>query len=130
MTIALTIQTVADQIGVSAHTLRYYERIGLVDHIQRRPDGHRTYTAGDIEWLVLLTRLRESGMPIRRMQQFAALVREGEHTVPDRLALLREHQIALEEQHAVLQRAMDVVSRKVGAYQEIVDHLSVQTAAR
>ena len=129
MAITLSIQTVADQVGVSAHTLRYYERIGLVGHIQRRPDGHRAYTGGDIEWLVLLTRLRESGMPIRRMQEFAALVREGEHTVPDRLALLREHQRALEEQHAILEHTMDIVARKVGAYQEIVESLTVRTAS-
>ena len=60
----LTVSEVAERIGLSTHTLRWYERIGLLDHVGRDASGYLRYTACDVEWLLLLIRLRATGMPV------------------------------------------------------------------
>ncbi len=77
----LTIAEVAELTGLTAHTLRYYERIGLLDPVARGPGNARRYDAGDLAWLAFLQRLRATGMAIRDMQHFAALRRDGDGSV-------------------------------------------------
>ena len=84
----LTIREAASSTGLSAHTLRYYERIGLLDPVGRSESGHRQYTGQDLAWLEFLNRMRSTGMPIRSMKEFASLRRQGPASVPERLALL------------------------------------------
>jgi len=103
----LTIQQVAALTGLSMHTLRYYERIGLLDPVHRGSSGHRRYSAGDIAWIEFLMRLRATGMSICQMQRFADLRRQGPTTVGQRRALLEAH-------------ALDVHHR----LQELHDHLA------
>ena len=97
------IATAAAHLGVSAHTLRYYERIGLVE-IPRDEVGHRRFAAPAVRRLVFLTRMRASGMPISDLRHYVALVDAGQHTVPERLdALLTAPQeVLLREDHSEL----------------------------
>src|SRR5687768_10049306 len=75
----MSISQAARATGVSAHTLRYYERAGLMlDPVDRAESSHRRYTEGDLGWITLLTRLRGTGMPIRRIAEYAELVRAGD----------------------------------------------------
>lgn len=74
----LTIREAASVTGLSAHTLRFYERIGLLDHIARGSDGHRRYREDDLDWINLLVCLRKGGMPIRGMLDYAELLRGGD----------------------------------------------------
>ena len=67
----------AAKCGLSQHTLRWYERIGLLAKIERGGDGRRRFSEGDLEWLSLITKLRATGMPVRDMQRYAELVRSG-----------------------------------------------------
>ena len=67
----------AAKCGLSQHTLRWYERIGLLASIERGGDGRRRFSQGDLDWLSLITRLRATGMPVRYMQRYAELVRSG-----------------------------------------------------
>ena len=87
----LSISAAADLSGLSTHTLRYYERAGLVDPVGRGPGGERRYEPSDIEWIEFLQRLRATGMPIREMRRFAELRRGGKATVADRRDLLAAH---------------------------------------
>ena len=93
MTTFLTIAQVAEATGLSTHTLRYYERIGLLDSVQRRDNGHRVFRAEDMTWLAFLLRLRDTGMPIAQMLQYAALRRQGDslESVSARQRLLELH---------------------------------------
>lgn len=111
----LTIAEMADRTGVTAHTLRYYERIGLLQ-VARDASGHREYDAADYARIVFLTRLRMTGMPIRDLQRYVALVAEGDTTVPERLALLQAHREAIRAHLAELQFALDTVEYKITAY--------------
>jgi len=112
---ALTIAEMAERTGVSVHTLRYYERIGLLT-VARGAAGHRVYGAGDFARVVFLNRLRMTGMPIRELRRYVALVGEGEQTVPERLAMLIAHREAVRAQLAELQFALATVEFKIAAY--------------
>jgi DNA-binding transcriptional MerR regulator len=85
----LSIAEMAQRTGVTAHTLRYYERVGLLE-VARDSTGRRVYGADDFARVVFLTRLRMTGMPIRDLQRYVGLVGQGDTTVPERLAML-EH---------------------------------------
>ncbi len=116
----LTIQQVAEATGLSEHTLRYYERIGLIHAINRAGNGHRRYAPDDVGWIDFLTKLRATGMSIQQMQQYAELQREGEHTLPERLEMLKAHRSQVEARLDELYDHLNVIRYKIGVYQEIV----------
>jgi DNA-binding transcriptional MerR regulator len=111
----LSIAEVAERTGVSAHTLRYYERIGLLS-VGRDAAGYRSYNADDFSRVVFLNRLRMTGMPIRDLQRYIELVGRGESTVPERLAIMVAHRDAVRAQLAELQFALEIVEFKIDAY--------------
>jgi DNA-binding transcriptional MerR regulator len=109
----MNIREFAEHTGLSAHTLRYYERVGLMGDVGRDENGHRVYGPQDSQWVNFLHHLRETGMSIREMQRYCALRAQGEATVAGRLALLERHteQLArhLREQHDHLARLRETV---------------------
>ena len=109
----ITIAQAADRSGLSAHTLRYYERIGLIHSVGRGHNGHRRYARDDMEWLALLTKLRTTDMPIRQMVEYAELVREGPHTATRRRAMLEAHREAISKQVEQLEETAAVLDRKI-----------------
>ncbi|MBD1320042.1 MerR family transcriptional regulator [Gordonia hankookensis] len=110
-----TIAEAADLLGVSAHTLRYYERIGLVD-VPRDGVGNRTYDAAAIRRLVFLTRMRLSGMAIRDLQHYVELVDRGDDTVEERLEMLLEHRDTVRRQIAELTLSLAATEYKIATY--------------
>ena len=115
----ITIAEAAERSGLSAHTLRYYERIGLIHPVGRGQNGHRRYGRGDIEWLEFLIKLRTTDMPIRQMVEYAELVREGPQTASRRRAMLDAHREALRERIAELEETAAVIDRKIEIYTEM-----------
>ena len=117
---ALTIAEAAERSGVSTHTLRYYERIGaLREPPERAPSGHRRYTERDLSWIVLLTRLRATGMPIATMLRYAELAREGTSTAAARKALLLAHRAEVAARVEQLRHDLEMIDYKISAYKEI-----------
>ena len=113
----LTISDAARVTGVSAHTLRYYERAGLMlDRVGRASSSHRRYSDDDIRWVVLLTKLRSTGMPIRRVRQYAELVRAGDGNEAERLALLEAHRAAVLEQLEAMRANLEAIDFKIDLY--------------
>lgn len=84
-----TIKQVAETTGISTHTLRYYETLGLIHPIDRAGNTHRRYTQEDINWIQFLLKLRATGMSIQDMQAFAELQRRGDSTLPERIEMLK-----------------------------------------
>ena len=115
----ITIAEAAERSGLSAHTLRYYERIGLIHPVGRGQNGHRRYGRDDIEWLEFLIKLRTTDIPIRQMVEYAELVREGPHTAFRRRAMLEAHREALRERIAELEETAAVIDRKIEIYTEM-----------
>ena len=109
------IATTAHRLGISAHTLRYYERIGLV-RVGRDASGYRRYDAAAVRRLVFLTRMRTSGMTISDLQRYVDMVEAGRDTVPERLAMLTEHRSVLRTRIDELQLALSATDYKIAAY--------------
>jgi DNA-binding transcriptional MerR regulator len=107
---------VAERTGFSLDTLRYYERIGLLNEIGRTAGGQRRFTEYDVLWLLMLRCLRETGMPIAQMLRFAELVRSGDETVAERLSLLETHDQKIEEQIAGLREHQKQIRQKILIY--------------
>ncbi|MEV4741524.1 MerR family transcriptional regulator [Streptomyces sp. NPDC049555] len=111
-----TISEVAAYAGLSAHTLRWYERIGLMPHVDRSHTGQRRYTDRDLDWLDLVARLRLTGMPVADMVRYAELVREGDHTFPEREQLLSAHREDVRRRIAELRSTLEVLDYKIENY--------------
>ncbi|MFF4216437.1 MerR family transcriptional regulator [Streptomyces nondiastaticus] len=111
-----TISEVAGCTGLSVHTLRWYERIGLMPHVDRSHTGQRRYTDRDLDWLDLVGRLRLTGMPVADMVRYARLVREGEHTMAEREELLTAHREDVRKRIAELRSTLEVLDYKIDIY--------------
>jgi DNA-binding transcriptional MerR regulator len=118
MAASLTISEAAEASGLTAHTLRYYERAGLLDPIGREAGGRRRYDEGDLTRISFLTKLRSTGMPIRQVRAYAELLREGEGSERARLALLEAHRDAVRERLAEMERHLELIDRKIDLYRE------------
>ncbi|WP_326796913.1 MerR family transcriptional regulator [Streptomyces sp. NBC_01808] len=117
----LTIAETSEQTGLKPTTLRYYERIGLIDPVDRAPDGHRRYRQSDLAWLAFLLRLRTTAMPIRQMLLFAKLRRGGDATVRDRLELLRRHETRVRGEHEAVRRSLAAIEDKIAHYERVLE---------
>ena len=115
-----TIQEVVEMTGVSAHTLRYYEKIGLLTSVGRHENGHRRYVEADLGRINFLKLLRETGMPIHHMQQFVEFTRQGDATIPDRIEVLTEHRRELAANIAQLQEHLAYLDHKIGFYTNLL----------
>jgi DNA-binding transcriptional MerR regulator len=114
----LSISDAAEQAGVSAHTLRYYERAGLLDSVARADSGHRRFDDADLARVEFIARLRATGMPIRDVRRYVDLVRAGEHTEPERLALLEAHGDRVRAHLAEVERSLERIQFKIDLYRE------------
>jgi DNA-binding transcriptional MerR regulator len=112
----------AQKTGFSLDTLRYYERIGLLDGVARTAGGQRVFSDDDLSWLGILRCLRDTGMPIAQMRRYAELARD-EQTLAQRLALLEEHD------RAVGERIMDLAVQREHVRQKIRYYRSLRQGA-
>ena len=112
-----TIQEAAKRTGASVHTLRYYERIGLLGHVKRALNGHRRYTNGDLGWIRFLALLRNAGMSIQQMRTFVELERGGDETLKERCEMLEEHRQSLHRNIEDLTKHLQALQEKIEYYQ-------------
>jgi DNA-binding transcriptional MerR regulator len=117
----LTVAEAAQAAGVSAHTLRYYERAGLLAQVERNGSGHRRFTSEDIDWVVMITRLRATGMPIRRIREYAELVWAGDGNERERLAIMEVQREQVIERLAEIERNLELIDYKIGLYRDRLD---------
>jgi DNA-binding transcriptional MerR regulator len=110
-----SISEAAEKCGLSQHTLRWYERIGLLGPIVRASDGRRRFTDQDLDWLAVITKLRDTGMPVKDMQRYAGLVRSaaGEE---ERLELLRRHRAEVRRALARQRECLKLLDYKIDLY--------------
>lgn len=113
-----TIKEISEMTGVSIHTLRYYERIGLIDMVDRADNGHRRYTEKDFIRVDFLKRLRATGMPISQMQHYVDLFRAGDSTLQERRLMLEAHRQIIQEQIDALTETRAMIDGKITRYRK------------
>jgi DNA-binding transcriptional MerR regulator len=117
----LTIQQVAETTGLSVHTLRYYERIGLIHPVNRADNTHRRYSMDDIGWIEFLMKLRATGMSIQEMQVYAELQRQGDDTLPERVEMLKALRRRVEAHIEELNDNLKLIAYKIEYYGEVIE---------
>jgi len=115
----LSIREVAQATGLTTHTLRYYEQIGLLSPVSRDAGGRRRFAARELDWIAFLQRLRALGMPIREMCEYAALRREGDSTAAARRSLLEKHLVRVRQEIAALEDSAQMLDGKIEYYRRL-----------
>ncbi|MCR5295961.1 MAG: MerR family transcriptional regulator [Clostridiales bacterium] len=123
-----SIQDVSQKTGLSAHTLRYYEKEGLISGVERTAGGFRQYTDEDLERLGLICCLKNTGMSIQEIARFVRLTHEGDHTLEERVELLRAHRELVLERMAEMQKHLDKVTWKLNFFTEKLRAYEAQKA--
>ncbi|EPM4908860.1 MerR family transcriptional regulator [Klebsiella oxytoca] len=120
----LTINEVARRTGLTAYTLRYYERIGLIASIHRAPGGQRRYAASDMAWIEFLLRLRTTNMPIGKMITFAKLRGAGDQTVLERRQMLEQHLKEVVAEIEAMHHSAEALQAKIEYYRSLEQSLA------
>ena len=117
----LSIDQAAERMGISKHTLRYYEREGLLAEIAKGPNGHRRYTEDDLGWIKFLQLLRGTGMPIREMKQFVELTHAGDHTIAERVEVLTRYRVSLTARMEADRESLQFLEHKIDYYSGVLE---------
>lgn len=112
----LSIKQASERLGIPPHTIRYYEKVGLLPFIQRDKHGNRIFEQNDLEWINLMTCFRVTGMPVADLKHIVDLALQGESTIAERKSILEKHKQALEKQREELDRAFEAVNYKLTKY--------------
>ena len=115
-----SIGQVAKKTGLTTHTLRYYEKEGLLPFIKKSGSGLRVFSETDLDWLALIECLKGTGMPLKDIKQYIDWFIEGDATLHKRLDMFVRQKQKLEEQMAQLQKHMEKINYKIAYYDEII----------
>ena len=111
-----SIQEVCRKTGLTAHTLRYYEKEGLLTGVARSAGGFRQYSDEDMEWLGLICCLKNTGMPLQEIARFVQLAHQGDRTLEERVELLKEHREKLIARMEEMQKYLEKITWKVNFF--------------
>ena len=112
----MKIAEVSEACGLTADTIRFYEKSGMLLRIERGADDHRHFSPRHVEWLTLLYWLRETGMPLKQMRQFTALAKDGDESIAERRRILLDHAQTLRAKRAILNKCESVLATKIASY--------------
>lgn len=111
-----TIKEAAERSGITAHTIRYYEKEGLLPFVERKPSGVRMFSDGDMAWLSLITCLKNTGMPIKGIREYVNWYLEGDDTLQQRLDMFLAQKRSIEEQVTQLEFHLKKIDQKIETY--------------
>ena len=113
--------------GLSTHTIRFYESVGVLKPSGRATNGHRRYQADDVLWLEFVLRLKLTGMPLAEIKQYAVLRAQGDSTLEPRLTMLKLHRERLVAKVDELSECADVLNAKIRTYQRLLGKAKAST---
>lgn len=122
-----TIKQIAERTNLTEHTIRYYDREGLIPFLTRTKSGIRQFSDDDLEWLNLICCLKNSGMSIHKIKEFMQLCLAGKSTFEERKALLIEHKHYIQNQIKNLENNLSIINFKIDHYKDIgIFHIDKQ----
>jgi MerR family transcriptional regulator, aldehyde-responsive regulator len=116
---SLSIKEVSEKLGIPAHTIRFYEKEGLLPEIKRDEHGNRMFEQKDVDWMLLMGCFRSTGMPISDLKHFVELTLKGTSTLCERITMLTDYKRDLVQKQQDSQRSLDVVNYKLALYESI-----------
>lgn len=116
-----TIAEAARKSGLTAHTLRYYDKEGLLPSVERSPTGIRRFREADLEWLAVISCLKNTGMPVKRIREFLEWCQEGDSRLQERLNIFLEQKKRVEQQIAELRRCEEKIDHKIRYYKTALE---------
>lgn len=111
-----TIKQVAEKVHLTVHTLRYYDKEGLLPFVSRDKAGNRIFTDSDLDWLGLICCLKNTGMPIKQIGNYIQCCMEGDASLAARRQMLIEHREAVLQQITDLQHNLEAINYKIAHY--------------
>lgn len=114
----MTITQVSKQYNLSADTLRYYERIGLIPPVHRNKSGIRDYTDEDCRWVEFIRCMRAAGLQIEALIEYVSLFQAGDSTIPARKEILSEQRRQLADRLADMQSTLNRLDHKIEGYEK------------
>jgi DNA-binding transcriptional MerR regulator len=123
----LSIKEASERLGIPPHTIRFYERKGLLPFLQRDSNGNRMFEQKDLEWINLLMWFRATGMTVADLKQFVEFAVQGESIIPQRQALLERHKLELQKRQLELDKAFEAVNKKLSNYEAYQHEKKSQT---
>ncbi|MFC5452600.1 MerR family transcriptional regulator [Paenibacillus aestuarii] len=117
---SFSIKEVSEWFGIPPHTIRYYEKEGLLPNIQRDPNGNRMFEQKDMDWIDIMMRLRATGMSVVTLRKMVDLTVKGDVTIPERQAILEKHKLELQRKQVELDRANEAVNKKLLIYESLM----------
>lgn len=115
-----TIKQVGEILDLSAYTLRYYEKEGLMPVVGRDDNGNRIFNDYDIEWVVLIRCLRDTGMSVREIKRYVGLCQEGDSTIEVRRQMIAQHKRTVEQKIEQMKNYLVKLNKKLGYYDDYV----------
>lgn len=110
------IKEVAEMTGVSAYTLRYYEKEGILPPISRDSSKKRAYSDENLSWIEIVTCLKQTKMPVSDIKEIVRLSIIGDETIPTRKEILMNHRLEMKRQMAELKKSIDKIDKKIDFY--------------
>lgn len=109
------------RVGLSPHTVRYYDKIGLLDDVLRQSNGHRSFSEKDVKWVEFVQRLKNTGMSLEKILEYALLRKKGSKTLLQRKELLAEHSVNLQHQISLQNQHLIKLNEKIELYQSALE---------
>lgn len=116
-----TIRQVAERIGLTVPTLRYYDKEGLLPFVDKKPNGTRVFKDEDFEGLAIITCLKNSGVPIKDIKKYMDLCAKGDSTLKGRLEIFLERKESVEKQMEELNKIMETIKHKIWYYETAIE---------
>ncbi|MEK3916034.1 MerR family transcriptional regulator [Paenibacillus sp. FSL H7-0331] len=124
-----TVNDVSKKTGISAHTLRFYEKQGVLPYAERNDNGVRLYDESSIEWIETIISLRSTGMPLAELKQYVELHKEGDQTLLERKKMMVDHKVRVEEQMLQLMKTLGKINYKMALYDVQLQQLERDSCA-
>ena len=116
----MKIAEVSEQYGISSDTLRYYERIGLIQPVNRNESGIRDYNELDLRRVDFIKCMRSAGLPVEILIEYVGLVQQGDKTIKARKEILKEQRELLTARMKEMQKTLDILDHKIEVYENAV----------
>lgn len=112
----MRIKEFAERLNISQYTLRFYEKVGVLNPIKRKKNGYREYDENDIGWMEFVLKLKDTGMPLKKIVEYAELRSHGKGTRLQRQKLLQEHEGELIKRIGILKSNLTLIQKKIEFY--------------